>query len=675
MKRLRIVVAAGTVSEDLVDFPVIVRLPASMVGRRISFSDLQGNALPSMPTDRSGERIWVRLTKVSATDDTVFYGDDRRNNTARPSVQNIFSSGYSFIASKSSTGSADIQMDHGVGNRNAMAVEAWIHVEESRAEKMQVIVSQWPLSSSLDSFSTYDAGSTDGLETTGFFGAMCDGRYIYFSPQCNTTGRHGNALRYDTHGDFHDSASWSGYDGGNTSGLETQGYYGVIATGRYVFYVPRHNRLGQLHSAILRYDSKNGDFGDALAWSAYDLGLKCSSQGCAFDGRYIYFVPGYADSGNNGLVIRYDTTAPFDVRESYTTYDASDTNGLACYCYDGAVFDGRHIYFVPLTECGNMLRYDTRKPFGEASSWRARNIIEATDPRISMCVGAVFDGRYVYYVPYGDNTSVVRYDTEVSFDADASWESRDVADTSGLECRGFDGANFDGRYIYFVPFFSGSPDDSGFHCHVLWYDTSKDFHNDGAWSAADGSRMAPPNPGGFNGGAFDGRFLYFAPWRKDQEPGDPTGDGSIFPHGQVLRYDTAAADARFVLKYMDCGHNGGLGASIPGPVFTVNTENGPVSVRSNYNPGQGWHHLAGVYDGQKSRLYIDGSLVGIESGNGRLVDSYADVLVGEFEEGCSPLVGNVNYVSVANCVRSDAWIKASASNAKSPDEFVAVTED
>ena len=228
--------------------------------------------------------------------------------------------------------------------------------------------------------------------------------------------------------------------------------------------------------------------------------------------------------------------------------------------------------------------------------------------------------------------------------------------------------------MYFIPFYNGGADESGFHCELLRYDTSKGFADEEAWSAADGSLLAPPNPGGFNGGAFDGRFLYFAPWRKDGEPGDPTGDGTIFPHGQVLRYDTAGEGARFLLKYMDCGHNGGLGASVPGPVFTVNTGTGPVSVRANGNPGPGWHHVAGVYDGGEARLYIDGRLAATAKGKGDLAASGAGVQVGELD-GCSRLDGEVAHLRVEERVRSGAWIRAAAANMRAPDGFARVSEE
>ena len=674
MKRLRITIAAGAVAADLADFPVVVRLPEAAAAGALAFTDSQGRELPSVPFGTPGESlVRVLLPEVTAAADTFFFAEGGGSGSG--GSEDPFTRSCRFPDSEESSQATDKSSD---GNRggSALTVESWIHAGESRAEQMQVIASQWPLAAALERFATYDAGAIDGLETRGFFGAMCDGRYVYFSPQCNTTGRHGTALRYDTHGGFDDPGSWSAYDAGRTSGLDTTGYYGVACTGRYVYYVPRHNSAGKLHSVMLRYDAGNGDFRDPAAWSAFDLGVARSSQGCAFDGRFVYYVPGYDGDGGggSGLVIRYDTTAPFAEADSYETWDAGDTGGVACSCYDGAVFDGRHVYFAPLGRRGNMLRYDTRRPFREAASWDAHDIRGATDPPIAMCVGAVFDGRHVYYVPYGDNTAVVRYDTESPFDAGAGWESRDVAGTSGLDCRGFDGALFDGRYVYFIPFYNGGADESGFHCELLRYDTSMGFDDEEAWSAADGSLLAPPNPGGFNGGAFDGRFLYFAPWRKDGEPGDPTGDGTIFPHGQVLRYDTAGDGARFLLKYMDCGHNGGLGASVPGPVFTVNTGTGPVSVRANGNPGPGWHHVAGVYDGGEARLYIDGRLAATAKGKGDLAASGAGVQVGELD-GCSRLDGEVAHLRVEERVRSGAWIRAAAANMRAPDGFARVSEE
>jgi hypothetical protein len=48
-------------------------------------------------------------------------------------------------------------------------------------------------------------------ENSGLFGAVFDGRYVYFVPQ-HDGNRDGTVLRFDTHRQFRNPASWSAYD-------------------------------------------------------------------------------------------------------------------------------------------------------------------------------------------------------------------------------------------------------------------------------------------------------------------------------------------------------------------------------------------------------------------------------------------------------------------------------
>ena len=163
--------------------------------------------LPWVPFGTPGESLFrVLLPGVTAAADTVFFAVPGGSGSRDP--EDPFTRSCRFPASGESARATD-KSSGGNGGGSALTVESWIRAGESRAEQMQVIASQWPLAAALERFATYDAGATDGLETRGFFGAMCDGRYVYFSPQCNTTGRHGTALRYDTHGGFDDPGSWS----------------------------------------------------------------------------------------------------------------------------------------------------------------------------------------------------------------------------------------------------------------------------------------------------------------------------------------------------------------------------------------------------------------------------------------------------------------------------------
>src|ERR1700734_509512 len=68
--------------------------------------------------------------------------------------------------------------------------------------------------------------------------------------------------------------------------------------------------------------------------------------------------------------------------------------------------------------------------------------------------GGVFDGRYIYFSPVS-NGAVTRYDTQGSFTAMTSWSTFDTS-TLGANAQGFNGAVYDGRFVYFVPYHAPS---------------------------------------------------------------------------------------------------------------------------------------------------------------------------------------------------------------------------
>ncbi|MFM1549908.1 MAG: hypothetical protein ACKJSG_10940, partial [Lentisphaeria bacterium] len=198
---------------------------------------------------------------------------------------------------------------------DAITVEAWVESDAYQPESLQALVSKWCITESFDRFDGYDAADTDGLDTRGFFGAVFDGRYVYFVPQSTgtgsagrVTGQHGKVLRYDTQAEFNEASSWNAFDASETSGLQTRGYYGAVFDGRYVFFIPRTDGV-DLHSRMLRYDT-HGEFTSPGSWLAHDIGHAISWQSAAFDGRYIYGCPGYEEDRKTdhcAVMLRYDT--------------------------------------------------------------------------------------------------------------------------------------------------------------------------------------------------------------------------------------------------------------------------------------------------------------------------------------------------------------------------------
>ena len=532
---------------------------------------------------------------------------------------------------------------------NALTVAAWVESATARAEAMQPLVSQWRPRAAFDAFDAYDAGHTDGLVTQGYFGAVFDGRYAYFCPirdRNDRTSVHGRVLRLDTHAEFKDPDAWAAYDASHTDGLHTAGFYGGAFDGRYVYFNPRDDGIVH-HTRLLRYDTY-ADFKDPAAWAAHDAQVPHSGQGLASDGRYLYCCPGYTRSATGGLddepsghILRYDTTAPLKDPASYAVFNAQQLSPEAA-CFDGAAFDGRHIYFAPLTS-GHVLRYAVAEDFADPQSW---DLYDARPLGMQMNVGAVFDGRHLYFCAYG-NSSMVRYDTAAPFDEPAAWQTYVPVANSG-----FDGGFFDGRYIYYVPFTrAAAAGESVFHGSWLRYDTAAPFDDPAAWQTHDASYTDGLHTTAYNAGAFDGRYFYTAPWRGAR-------DGH-HAHGRVLRYDTLGTDGAFSLRYGDVGHNGGLCAAVPGPCFIVNTPAGAVSVAAHQTLAPGVHHLAGVYDGARIQLYIDGTLAASRPAGGRpLQQTTIPLTIGHIAGGSARFQGTIAEVYLSPVAQSAAWVAA-----------------
>ena len=199
-------------------------------------------------------------------------------------------------------------------------------------------------------------------------------------------------------------------------------------------------------------------------------------QGATFDGRFVYFVP-YHTGGTQGEILRYDTTSEFKSINSWSIFNASTgigfkiidsslyqigTHGVGVdpVGFEGAVFDGRYVYFVPHTrEGGNhgeVLRYDTTDNFQSGNSWStfdpgANGV--GNDP--DGYVMGVFDGRYIYFAPYHNGNEhhgeVLRYDTTSNFESPYSWSTFDASASGiGVNPVGYEGVVFDGRYVYFL---------------------------------------------------------------------------------------------------------------------------------------------------------------------------------------------------------------------------------
>ena len=284
----------------------------------------------------------------------------------------------------------------------------------------------------------------------GFYGGVFDGRHVYFAPHNNGTFD-GFVVRYDTNADFLATTSYEGFDTAPSPGDR-----GAAFDGRYVYLVPKRTETG-FSGVATRYDTK-APFTTSSAWSRFDtttLPNQLASQahgyvGAAFDGKYVYYAPNGDDSGPLSVVARYEVAKPFSAADAWLLFDATTVHPSA-KGYFSAVFDGVYVYFVPGSTSSVVARYEVQKPFGDPGSWATFDIVTAV-PTARSFSGGTFDGHYVYFAPGASSRFAVRFDTRAPFGNTTSWESFDVSRVPNIG--GTSGTAFDGRYVYLVP--SGS---------------------------------------------------------------------------------------------------------------------------------------------------------------------------------------------------------------------------
>ena len=340
---------------------------------------------------------------------------------------------------------------------------------------------------SSDSWTTFDT-TTLSASTKGFAGAAFDGRYVYFAPHggdINVDNAYDAfqatsvLVRFDTQGSFTDAAAWSTFDL-TTLDEQAQGYCGATFDGRYLYLVPfgpdgDQPPTGDLTESIaVRFDTQS-DFSDAGSYATMDLtplpnepSRRCSG---VFDGRYLYLSESQNGADISGAITRYDTTTPFTSTSSWSTFNVATVDDHA-QGFAGSAFDG-HAFYVMSSWYGDTVtnrfydgvtaRFDTTKPFGDATSWQTFDASQLFGTGNADLYDASFfhmggfDGRFVYFIPaqsVQNDAVIARYDTLQPYESLSAWSfSPHYSQLGAFEQGG--AAVFDGQSLYFVPLLEG----------------------------------------------------------------------------------------------------------------------------------------------------------------------------------------------------------------------------
>jgi hypothetical protein len=348
----------------------------------------------------------------------------------------------------------------------------------------------------LANWSSFDT-TTVSPKSKSFLGGTFDGHHVYLAPSSGSL-----VTRYDVQAPFGQPSSWSTFNAG-LGGASVAGG-GAAFDGRFVYFIAG--------SAVAQYDS-HASFEEPSSWTNVDVAqlaaeglLNASSAswvspslpsfvGATFDGRFLYLAPSLGT-----VIVRFDTTQYLTDPESWEAYDSA-TLGISFRvstgAYQGSIFDGRYVYFVP----GGTLpvvRYNTEIDFADQAAWSAFDTGSLELGTDDFRCGA-YDGRYLYLAPSGTSLAV-QYDTSKSFSMRHSWSIFDTT-TVNASAAGFGGSAFDGRYVYFIP------GDTSF---IARFDAELDFTSPQAWEVfntlpvSDSSRS-------FGGAIFDGQYVYLVP--------------------------------------------------------------------------------------------------------------------------------------------------------------------
>jgi hypothetical protein len=314
---------------------------------------------------------------------------------------------------------------------------------------------------------------------------------------------------------------------------------------------------------------------------------------------------------------------------AWSTFDLSMLSTSQAGQYNGVVYDGRYVYYAPFgpepTTWSTLARVDTQGDFTALSSWAAFDLTTVA-PGASGFRGVAFDGTHLTFAPSFENPmgTAVRYTTTGALAQPASYEAL-VLTASDPAASSYYGAIFDGRYVYLAP-------DSGMG-EVVRFDTTLPFTSFDHFSL---SGVTPE--WGYHGGLYDGRYVYFVPYQ----------DQSGVCQGTVARYDTSQPFATAAswttidlttINPMLCGL---VGAAFDGRFLYLVPNTNTVAARYDTTLGfantsswtsldfeplfQGTHYRGGAFDGRYVYFVPEYGTVG-----GHLVLARLDTTAGGFD--------------------------------------------
>jgi hypothetical protein len=233
----------------------------------------------------------------------------------------------------------------------------------------------------------------------GFYGAITDGKYVYFVPQQNTTGYSGKVARVSIDRFNEDNVSILNLTSTN-AGLK--GFWGGFSDGVYLYLAPWYDGTSY-HGKVPKIQISNFTVVSYLDLTLTNAGLKGFKTGFT-DGVYGYFVPSYDGTSNHGKIARvllsdFSTVSYLDL----TTKDSSLKGFISGFT------DGRYGYFVPYH---NGTSYFGKVAKVDLSDFNTTTIIQIEQIAYT---GGFTAGKYAYFIAEDSTICIVDLETNESW--------------------------------------------------------------------------------------------------------------------------------------------------------------------------------------------------------------------------------------------------------------------
>jgi hypothetical protein len=343
----------------------------------------------------------------------------------------------------------------------------------------------------------------------------------------------GVILSYHANKSFFDKSSYEAVDLTQLISSEAEGFGGGCTSQGWIYLPAYRKDIGngvEPNTLMIRYNTAKS-ISDRSAYETFDVSVLGTTRTgwvtCGSLNGHIYYVP-IAQEGTplvlHGIFLRYNTAKPFSDSSAWEWYDIAKNVNSRAKAFQSMAVKPPHFYLIPFGIGESLIvRYDSTKPFNSPSSYEAFDI-STLNSNVKGPTGGIIAGSTLVIVPWRDlskpsgNQQIMSvassFDTTKKLDDATAWKFFDTTNAdAGAKGYQFGWADKYG-FVHFVPQQRGF----GIVPPFIVWDSGKPFDKASSWKTYSSTGVAPST-----GAAYDGENIaWLAPYGSDGSSGKIT---------------------------------------------------------------------------------------------------------------------------------------------------------